>query len=260
MAVSSPLLRLAAAALVGAVVAVPAAAEPRLTVEGTEFVLETPDGRVLRSRDLVGATLTLRMEGRDMDVTIAAAEEDREANGGRVLLHRFLLVDEAGNRSDLCTPDAAGRSLGFPLPDGEGGIQLTCTSGAIGKCVRWGYRFWEERPGGPPLRAMHRACVHLARADYGGDGRPATRPGVTIHICDRAGIRPCRDDAPMTFEAAWGAEGAICVAHSRVPDFVSLEQLARLYPRLRDRIGAGACTQSAAWANPLALLFSRSGE
>ena len=34
-------------------------------------------------------------------------------------------------------------------------IELTCTSGAIGKCIRWGYRHWEEQSGGPPLRALH---------------------------------------------------------------------------------------------------------
>jgi hypothetical protein len=204
--------------------------------------------------------LTLRMEGRDLDVTIAAVEEDRQANGGRVLLHRFVVADHGGGSSDLCTPDAAGRGLGFPLPDGHAGIEITCTSGAIGKCVRWGYRFWEERPGGPPLRAMYRACVHLARADYGGDGRPATRPGVAIHICDRAGIRPCRDDAPMAFEAAWGAEGATCVAHSRVPELASLRQLASLYPVLRGSLGADACTEETARADPSTLLFSRSAQ
>lgn len=255
---SACVLRLAAAVLFGASVAAPAIAQPRVTVEGTEFVLETPDGRVLRSPDLVGATLILRLDGRDLEVTIAAVEEDRQANGGRVLLHRFVASDGAGGSSDLCTPDAAGRNLGFPLPDGHGGMEITCTSGAIGKCVRWGYRFWEERPGGPPLRAMHRACVNLTRADYGGDGRAATRPGVIIHVCDRAGIRPCYDGAPMAFEAAWGPEGAICVAHPRVVALASLQQMATLYPALRGRLGAGACTQAAAWANPSALLFSRS--
>jgi hypothetical protein len=258
--VSLSALQLAAAVLFGAAVPAEGAAQPGLTVEGTEFVLEMPDGRVLRSRDLVGATLTLRMEGRDLDVTIEAVEEDRQANGGWVLLHRFAVADSEGGSSDLCTPDAAGRSFGFPLPDGHGGLELTCTSGAIGKCVRWGYRFWEERAGGPPLRAMHRACVHLARADYGGDGRPATRPGVTIHICDRAGIRPCRDDAPMAFEAAWGAEGATCVAHPRVSELASLRQLAASYPALRGRLGVNACTHETARVDSSALLFSRSAE
>ena len=37
------------------------------------------------------------------------------------------------------------------------------------KCVRSGYRPWDEQPGGAPLRALHQACIHMMRADYGGE-------------------------------------------------------------------------------------------
>jgi hypothetical protein len=240
------------------IVTAPAAAEPRLTTEGTEFVLHTADGRVLRSFDLVGATLTIKAEGRDTNVTIKAVEEDRRANGGRVLLHRFVVRGSSGQAVELCAPDADGRSLGFPVADGRGSYELTCTSGAIGKCVRWGYRPWEEQPGGPPLRALHQACVHMARADYGGDGRASTREGTLIHVCDRFGVRLCRDDAPLAFEAAWGIDGAVCVARVRVAENISLREIAARYPRVKPQLGPAACTQDSAMANTAALLFNRS--
>jgi hypothetical protein len=49
--------------------------------------------------------------------------------GGQVFLHRFLVKDDSGKLTNLCAPDAQGKSLGFPVPDGRGGFDLTCTSG-----------------------------------------------------------------------------------------------------------------------------------
>jgi ADYC domain len=56
-------------------------------------------------------------------------------------------------------------------------------------------------------RPVHRCAVR---------GDPA-RQGTLIHVCDRFGIRPCAGAAPMAFEAAWGVDGATCVARTRVP-------------------------------------------
>ena len=52
-------------------------AQPHLKVEGTEFVLTMAGGSVLRSADLVGATLKLRAGGEVVEVTIKSAREDR---------------------------------------------------------------------------------------------------------------------------------------------------------------------------------------
>ncbi len=250
--------KLGLAAMIVAAAPAIASAQSQLKVEGTEFVLATAGGRVLRSSDLVGATLRFGAGGQDIEVTIRSVRDDREAVGGRVVLHQFVVKDENGGHSDMCTPDADGRSLGFPVPDGRGGFDLTCTSGAIGKCIRWGYRPWEERPGGPPLGALHQACVHMARADYGGDGHAATRDGTMIYFCDRFGIHPC-GDAPMAFEAGWGKDGAVCVARPRIPENVSLDQLAARYPKLEPRLGP-ACTEASARGDPATLLFNRSQE
>jgi hypothetical protein len=234
------------------------AAMSRLAIVGTEFVLTTAEGRTLRSSDLVGATLTLAIAGKRVAVEIRNVEKDPAAVGGEVFLHRFVVDDGGGKSTDLCAPDAEGRRLGFPVPDGHGGFQLTCTSGAVGKCIRWGYRPWEEKPGGLPLGALHQACVHMARADYGGDGRATTQEGMLIYWCDRYGIQPCGSHPQFAFEAAWGADGATCVAHPRIKQNVSLDELALRYPRLAARLGPAACTEQGAMRDPTALLFNSS--
>jgi hypothetical protein len=235
-----------------------AVAQSGLTADGTEFVLTLNDGRTLRGTDLKGATLKMRTPEGVLDVTIQGIEEDPHAVGGRVLLHHFVARDASGKIVDVCFPDADGKSLGFPVPDGRGGFELTCTSGAIAKCIRWGYRPWDERPGGAPLRALHRACVHMVRADYGGDGSTHTRDGTLIYVCDRFGIMACETDAPLALEAAWGELGATCVAHPRIPELVTLTQPARRHARLNGALGPAACTQESAARNPAALLFNRS--
>lgn len=251
--------RIGLAAMLAAAAPIAASAAASLAVVGTEFVLTTA-GRALRSSDLAGATLTLAIAGKRVEVAIRSVERDPDAVGGPVFLHHFLAKNETGGFVEMCAPDAAGQRLGFPVPDGNGGFRLTCTSGAIGKCIRWGYRPWEEKPGGPPLAALHQACVHMARADYGGDGRATTREGMLIYWCDRFGIQSCGEDFPAPFEAAWGKDGAICVAHPRIAENISLAQLAKLYPRLEGHLGAADCTEKRAMRDPAALLFNHSGK
>src|SRR5215510_11569816 len=248
MATRAPLcLSVATMVWLAARLAMPASAQTALTVDGTEFLLSLPAGRTLRSADLVGATLTIAAGSAPVEITIK-----------RVVLHHFVVIDATGRQADLCRPDATGRSLGFPVPDGRGGFDLACTSGAVGKCIRWGYRPWDEQPGGPPLKALHRACIHMTRADYGGDDHPTAREGTLVHVCDRFGVRPCLKDVPLLFEAAWGANGATCVARPRIADNVSLEELGERYPALRPHLGPAACSQESAPQNPDALLFNRS--
>jgi len=95
-------------------IAAPAAASAQeaLTAAGTEFVLTTPAGRTLRSADLVGATLNIAANGKQVEITLKSVEEDRHSVRGRVLLHHFLVRDDTGRQVDMCAPDADGRSLG----------------------------------------------------------------------------------------------------------------------------------------------------
>jgi hypothetical protein len=82
-----------------------------------QSLLQLPAGRTLCSGDLVGATLNIAVAGTPGAITIQSVDEDRHALGGRVLLHHFVVKDQASREVDLCTPDADGRSLGFPVPN-----------------------------------------------------------------------------------------------------------------------------------------------
>jgi hypothetical protein len=135
---------------------------------------------------------------------------------------------------------------------GPSDFTLTCASGATGKCVGLGYKPLPEA-NGESLWDYHQACVRMMRADYGGDGSAHTRNGTRIDISDRLGIQlPEHDPGGLSFEAAWGPEGAACLRHTRVPEILSHNELARLYPRLAGDIGPN-CSE----ATP-ALLWNRS--
>lgn len=100
----------------------------------------------------------------------------------------------------------------------------------------------------------------MARADYGGDGRPSTRDGTFIDIGDRFGIRTFNRELSMSFEAAWGVDGAVCVAHPRIADNISLAQLVERYPHLAAHLGPAQCSEASVRGDSEALLFNRSYE
>ena len=224
-------------------------------------MLTSPTERRIRSADLVGKTVRMDIGTRDALVTIRRVEVDRTARNGRVVLHHLVFppARDRGAAADVCDPDPDGRSLAFPVPDGNGGYDLTCTSGALGKCVRWGYRPWEEKAGGPPLRDLHRACVIMTRADYGGDGSTATRDGTQVYFCDRFGVVACAGDGgPLAFEAAWAPDRAVCVARPRIPENIMLQEIGDRYPDLVPRLGPEQCTQESALQDPAVMLVNRS--
>jgi hypothetical protein len=155
---------------------------------------------------------------------------------------------------------------GFPLPGawtpwgghgpaGPGAFLITCTSGAIGKCVRLGYRPWR----GPAMRDLHGACVRAVRADYCGDGRAHTVDGTRIVLIDRQGVQADEPAPGARFEAAWGTAGAVCVARPRRPELTPPEALEGLCPaRLAGRTGPAACPEGGAAGLPGVLLLTRS--
>ena len=250
------LLVLAASAL--------AAPGPNVTVDGTAFRVTLPDGHVLAQEDLPGAVLALGDgSGAQRRVRIDAVEQDACDPTGEVMLYTLSEPDPAtGEWQNVCDPDPDGRRLGFPLagaftPDGRyvavpGRILITCTGGAEGKCIGFGYKPWRTLPDGTSLEPYYQACVRLVRADYGGDGVGHTRNGTPIDLFDRIGIQQDEIGLGMALEAAFGPDGAVCVAHTRLPDVLSMADLARDYPRLAGHIGAG-CDEAAP-----GLLFVRS--
>jgi hypothetical protein len=91
------------------------------------------------------------------------------------------------------------------------GDELTyaCMDGVIAKCVSWGYAPWQVGT------ELHQTCTRLARADYCGDGHPWTMNGTLIDVYDTRGIQSPVHDPDLSFEAAWGEDGAICVNATR---------------------------------------------
>jgi hypothetical protein len=239
-------------------------AGPVVDVVGTTLRARLSDGSVREGAALVGAVLTVAAGGRTLRVRIASAERDARDPRGEVLLYDFRVITPDGNEQPLCNADPDGRRLGLPLAgrsDRAGVLvsnepdifELFCTAEPQGKCVRFGYAPWRQAPGGRSMRDWFNSCVRMVRGDYCGDGRPFTRDGTLIDIYDKIGVQRS-DDPSIGFEAAWGPEGAICVAHTRVPDIIDLDGLAKACPRLAGKLGRGVCNEDA----PDALIMNRS--
>ncbi len=237
-----------------------------VAVVRTEFRVTLADGRVLAQEDLVGMVLAV---SDDLAVRIDSVERDSGDPEGEIMLYGLSRLDPAtGEARNLCRPDPEGRRLGFPLAgvwtaDGrhvrsDTQFSLTCTSGTEGKCVRFGYKPWAIGPDGRNLWDLHQACVRMVRADYCGDGQGHTRTGTRIDFYDRLGIQRDEPAPQMSFEAAWALDGAVCVAHPRLPDLITLEEIARSCPgRLAGRTGP-ACNEGGTGKASKAMLFNKS--
>ena len=217
----------------------PPATGSSLAVEGSAFVLKMEDGRVLRGTELVGATVYLAMQG-DQVAPIKLASITPDPERADILRHDFQKPDGKGGWESACSPNAYGERWGFPvsLPQGhpgrEGEITITCASGAVAKCSRWGYPPWAKGPAGEDLLPLHAACIHMVRADYCGDGQAHTKDGTSIDNYDDLGIqkRGAADDSTYVFEAGWSPQGAVCVNHTRWTDVTTLDQIKTSCPRL----------------------------
>lgn len=236
-----------------------------IAVSGTQFQVKMSDGSTLTSRDLVGAVLTLANGAK---LRIDGVEVDPDNDAGDVLLHKISIEAADGSWREFCKPDPDGKMLAFPLagnmrPDGSiversGSFQIVCTSGAQGKCVRFGYKPWLDDRNGRAMLDYYNACVRMLRADYCGDGTATTRDGTLINLYDRIGIQADEALPGMQFEAGWSDYGATCIARVRIPENVSLDQLVRSCPRLRDIPLGDECSEAVAEGNPDTLLFDSS--
>lgn len=74
-------------------------------------------------------------------------------------------------------------------------------------------------------------------------------------MSDVAGVVPTsqNNDPAWTFEAGWGLDGAVCVAHTRWEDLLATKALLKLRPEL----AAAPCDETEARRRG-ALLFNRS--
>ncbi|WP_434418933.1 ADYC domain-containing protein [Nannocystis pusilla] len=239
-----------------------------VAIDKTAFRVTLPDGHVLSDSEMIGVVLTVRDEdGAWRKVRVEKIEAD--PRDPEITLYDLSVQNPQTNAwAPMCAPGPDGLARAMPLAgtwtaDGrheavEGAFNVTCTSGAIGKCVRFGYKPWASASDGGSLWEEHQACVRMVRADYCGDGTAFTRTGMLINVGDRRGIQRVDEAPEFVLEAGWGPAGAICVHHPRVAENVTLAQLeARCPDRLRGRTGA-ACTQAVVTADPQYRLFNLS--
>ena len=207
-------------------------------------VLVSVNAEVLSKEDVGRVLQGTSSEGQGVEVALCEAEvegEEEEMTWYRV---------EAWNpvAQEWENPCKASGSMTRPRAlavsgvwDGSGGHQqekgkltLACEGGVISKCIRWGYKPWAFR-GGKSLVRLHQACTRMARADYCGNGVSYTREGTTIDMYDEMGVQQPSTEASegwaparASFEAAWGPEGAVCVARTR--DGRGLEEIEKECP------------------------------
>lgn len=107
----------------------------------------------------------------------------------------------------------------------RGKLTLACEGGVIAKCVvTWGYKPGASKDS-KSLAPLHQACTRMARADYCGNGIPHTKEGTNIDVYDVLGVnQPSTPVSEGDFEAAWGPEGAVCLARTRLQED-SLEKI-----------------------------------
>ncbi|WP_374565942.1 ADYC domain-containing protein [Ideonella sp.] len=235
---------------------------PALRAVGTEWVLQLPDGSSLGSARLVGAQL--RLAGGAV-VRLDAAHIETGPSGRTWWAHELSVQLASGSWQPLCAPHSDGTQYAVVLPGrempdgslGEGdGFALSCTTGALAKCLRMGYEPWHSGPGGHRMRAAFQACLRMVRADYGGDGTPHTENGQRIDVFDDLGVQEADRLPGQSFEAGWSPQGAVCVHHPRVATASTLADLQARYPALHGQTG-DLCTE--AYARSLgALVFNRS--
>jgi len=195
----------------------------------------------LRGTALLNAHLFAEAENRNVhppqsavveyQITGVVAEDaryDPTQTGNTFLYTLAQNVDNTGSWQPACPVDSDGRRVAIPLADtwDERGTRMSsaplftlgCTTGAVAKCYRLGYRPWVTGYGN--LMITHWTCTRVIRADYCGDGVSHTMNGTLVNLWDNLGapgpIQP-RGTTPvgMTFEAAWGQNGAVCFSHAR---------------------------------------------
>lgn len=200
-------------------------------------------------------------QGQALKFQIRKVEIDPKDPQHEVHLYTVFFQNNQHHWQNLCNADAQYPAKAIALPGSwdnsgtyrprENQVTFSCLNGAIAKCVQFGYKPWKT-VNGRSLEDYHQACVRMVRADYCGDGTAHTKDGTIINLYDRLNIQKRDAVAGMSFEAAWGIDGAQSIHHTRYPEDLAYVQ--RVCP---NRLAANQAT-SGSKSFPPALLFNDS--
>ena len=220
----------------------------------------------LKGESLIGTILDATDEqGRLHTLKIADVEQDSRDRD--LYLYTVLYQNSHNSRwqtpqwQNLCQPDRNGIAKAIPLSGqwdktgnhlDNGQITFACTNGVLAKCLRLGYKPWQQ-VNGQSLRDYHQACTRMLRADYCGNGIAHTQDGTPIDVYDRLNLQQATPNSGMVFEAAWSPEGAVLLNQTRYPN--TLKQLQQECPQ---KLEAILHPSRDATDLPQALLFNRS--
>lgn len=182
-------------------------------LNGTSLRATDSEGRLLEGTDLIGTELLARVANRRVTVRIASVAIDPDDPS----LHWYDLTYEG---ESICGADEQGLFVGgvwdesgarHESLDDDPSMTSTfsCASGAIAKCISWGYV--PDTVGAD----AHQTCTRLARADYCGDGLPHTVDGTVVDVYDDLGVMQRELGSDLDFEAGWGPDGATCMSRPR---------------------------------------------
>ncbi len=223
---------------------------PGLVFQGTEFsgtFLKDGVTYELSGLDFIGAELDLRLtaivDGVQMvedivlrinNITLSDLQDDvylydltyRSANSNNWLPYCGDSQAPAVPLQNYWDPQTGDRI------DDPNVVTFGCTNAVLAKCALWGYRPWAEATKCDPkdkkkgkkchpvsLADHHQACTRMARADYCGDGTPATVDGTLIDIWDNLSPPLQTKFTDWKLEAEWTPDGANCLNYVRHPEF-----------------------------------------
>lgn len=222
----------------------------RVETSSTDACIKDAGGRSIDTPPLYDVWVKTSDQGEYNLCSGSKYEVDREScpNEAGALKGKAIAVPGYWGRDGQHAPTVEGKSV----------VTLACISGVAAKCVHWGYVPWATYPAGTgtKLSEHYEACVSAARARFHDNDTSYTCDDTLVDVFDGLGIRNkdtgSRADN-LAFEAAWGAEGLVCVKRPRYE---------HCQEEVMDRIGAGKrCQQDhdagEAWP-PGALLLTRS--
>lgn len=161
------------------------------------------------SLDVGRTVMAVLSDGKTLGLTVTATE--RSAEQPDVVLHELSYQGEsicADGTKGVFVPGVWDGRAAHHASDTM--ASFSCVSGAIAKCVLWGYD--PERVGA----GLHQACTRMVRADYCGTGESFTRDGTSIDLFDTRGIQRAANEPGFSFEAGWSEKGAVCVSRPRL--------------------------------------------